>query len=128
MQAEKAAAADIKVNPELLSRYSSPRAVNVTLAHPLAVDLVRLLADFDDLSLKWATRFLTSPGIDAWFFDKTGQWVASFRNFAKTVKTYWQPFQKKDHQKNIPARKPGPETSGEKKEGKEKEKGDESHV
>ena len=98
MQADKAAAADIKINSELVSQYWTPRAFNVTLAHPLAVELIRLLADLDELSLKWATRFIASPGLDAWYFDKTSQWVASLRALARTVKTYWQPFQKKGRQ------------------------------
>lgn len=124
MQTEKAAAADIKVNADLLSQYWSPQAVNVTVAHPLAVDLMRLLADYDDLSLKWATRFLAAPGLEAWYFDKTSQWVAAFKNLAKTVRIYWKPFQDKGRQKT-PARKPGPDISGKKQEGKE---GEERHA
>jgi len=119
MQAEEAAAADIRVPKDFRKRQYQPVKLEVVVDHPLALAVIRLLADLDETALKWDWRCQENQGgFDAWYVDKTQQWPANIKALATTAMNYWKLFQKDRPSRRPaqPAQPPGPQTEKEREE------------
>ena len=119
MQAEEAAAADIRVPKDFRKRQYQPVKLEVVVDHPLALAVIRLLADLDETAIKWDWRCQENHcGFDAWYVEKTQQWPANIKALATTVMNYWKLFQKEKPNRRPaqPAQPPGPQTEKEREE------------
>lgn len=116
MQAEQAAAADIRVPKDFRKRRCQPVKLEVVVAHPLALAVIQLLADLDETAIQWDWRCQENHGgFDAWYVEKTQQWPANIKALATTAMNYWKLFQK-DRPNRQPAQPSGPQTAEEREE------------